>query len=293
VSQPAVSIILARKNSEDDLSAALNSLREQTFSHYQIVIADVAESMAAARNNAVRQAQGEYVAFADSDQFWAPAKLDRQFSKLKENQDLRWCYCDALVSATGMRSSDSARLQAGDILRPLLLKNFIPSGSVVMSRTVFEAMGGFDESAAYRLNEEWELWIRMAALYPAGLIDEPLVYLQPEISPSEEKHGSGKRVVESAVARHQDRLKDLRSESLAEICISAGNAHLHANQRDKARLYFEEALTHSPMRSDAYLSWVSSFLSSEAQRQIRDLHQLSRQLQRTEKGKAAEKITSG
>lgn len=285
--KPAVSVILTRRNSEDDLSSVLKTIQAQTFADFEILIAGQH------RNQLVENAQGDYLAFADPEQRWMPSKLEKQMLTLRENTEISWCYCDAFLAYTQSRCGETARLHSGNILRPLLVKNFIPPGSLVLRRAVFDALGGFDESGSYLSSEEWELWIRIAAEHPIALVNEPLmsIPIQTALSgpASEQRQTSMKRVVESAVARHRDRLKDLRSESLAEICISAGNAHLKANQRDQARLHFEEALTHAPLRPDAYLSWVSSFLSSEAQQQIRDLHNLSRQLQKTDKVKAAEK----
>jgi hypothetical protein len=284
VPKPAVSVIVSKKNSEDDLSSVLKTIQAQTFSDFEILIAGQQ------RNLAAKHAQGEYLAFAEPDQRWMPSKLEKQMITLGQNAEISWCYCDAFLAYTQSRCGESMRLHAGNILRPLLVKNFIPPGSVVLRRAVFEALGGFDESGRYLASEDWELWIRVAAEHPIALAHEPLISVALAGPDSEQRQSSMKRVVESAVARHQERLKDLRSESLAEICMSAGNARLRANQRDEARLHFEEALTHAPLRSDAYLSWVSSFLSSEAQQQIRDLHNLGRQLQKTDKTKAAEKM---
>jgi len=288
VPKPAVSIILSQKNSEDDLSSVLKTICAQTFSDFEILTASQH------CNQAVANAHGDFLAFADQDHRWMPSKLQKQMLTLRENPEISWCYCDAFLSYTQSRCGETVRLHAGNILRPLLVKNFIPPGSVLLRRPVFDAAGGFDESGSYLSSEEWELWIRLAAEHPIALLNEPLMSIPlpgPLAGPdSEQRQTSMKRVVESAVARDRDRLKDLRSESLAEICISAGNANLKADQRDQARLNFEEALTHAPLRSDAYLSWVSSFLSSEAQQQIRDLHNLGRQLQKTEKTKAAEKM---
>jgi len=284
VPKPAVSIILTKKNSEDDLSSVLKTLQAQTFSDFEILIAGQH------RNHVLKNARGDFFAFAESDQRWMPFKLQRQMLTLRENPEISWCYCDAFQAYTQSRCGETVRLHSGNILRPLLVKNFIPPGSVLLRRAVFEALGGFDESGSYLSSEEWELWIRIAAEHPIALLNEPLISV-PLCGPdSEQQQSSMKRVVESAVARHRESLQDLRSESLAEICISAGNAHLKANQRDQARMHFEEALTHAPLRSDAYLSWISSFLSSEAQQQIRDLHNLGRQLQKSDKAKAAEKM---
>jgi hypothetical protein len=282
---PTVSVIAAETNSQ----VVQDNLRHQTFRDFEILIAS--EPLPAALNRATQKAQGYFVAFLGAGQLWTPDKLEKQVRALNQNPNLQWCYCDAFCSDGKTRFSEITPLHRGNIIRPLLLRNFIPSGSVLVSRSLFHALGGFDESGAYAEAEEWELWIRLAASHEAVLVDEPLVCLPPALPATEQQQISMKRVVESAVARQQQHLQDLRSESLAEICISAGNAHLRANQRDQARSHFAEALTHSPLRPDAYLSWISSFLSSEAQQQIRDLHNLSRQLQRTEKPTQSEKIS--
>jgi hypothetical protein len=282
---PTVSVVAAETNSE----GVQDDLRHQTFRDFEIIIAS--QPLPAALNQATQKAQGDFVAFLGADQLWTPDKFERQILALRQNPDLQWCYCDAFFSDGKTRFSEITPLHRGNIIRPLLLRNFIPSGSVLVNRTLFNALGGFDESGAYAEAEEWELWIRIAAGHEAALVNEPLLCLPPALPATEQQQISMKRVVESAVARQQPHLKDLRSESLAEICISAGNAHLRANQRDQARFHFAEALTHSPLRPDAYLSWISSFLSSEAQQQIRDLHNLSRQLQRSEKPTPSEKIS--
>ncbi len=259
--KPTVSVILARTNGEA-------SIKSQTFLDFETLVADAGMSIAGGRNRAIEKARGKYLAFLDADQFWAPTKLEKQVGMLTQLPNLKWCYCRAhAIEATA---------HSGDVLRPLLLNDFIPGGSVVIRRDVFEAFGGFDESSAYSPVEEWELWLRIAAEHPLGLVDEALVHVA-----AKPMSGAMKQVIEAAVRRHPERLKELRSEALANICCLAGNAYMKSGLADEARLNFEEALTHSPLRPDTYLRWVSSFLN------------LSRHVEESEKARSIEKVGRG
>jgi hypothetical protein len=260
---PSVSIVIERTKDEQGFSTFVGKLGLQTFGDYELV-------------ESTETARGKYLAFAHPDQEWEPTKLEKQVALLTKC-GLNWCYCGAVPWAY--------RLQEGRVLRALLMGNFIPPGSVVMLHDLFLAVGGFSESEEMRGNVEWDLWLRLAALNPIGLVNEPLLTVGlPGVSSKGER-----AVVEAAVLRNEMELMDLRSEALAEICLSAGIAHLQADRRDEARADFAEALTHSPLRADAYLNWASSFLPSEAQQQIRDLHNLSRFTQRVEKKELVER----
>lgn len=263
--KPLVSVILSRTNGEA-------CLRGQTLIDFETVVADARHSLAAGRNRAVEVAQGEYLAFLDAEQLWTPTKLEKQASMLTQLPDLNWCYCRSHAVET--------RVHSGDVLRPLLLNNFVPSGSVLIRRSIFEGCGGFDESSAYSPAEEWELWLRIAAEHPLGLVDEPLIHLVAGPLTSHQQTGM-KQVIEAAVRRHPHRLKDVRSEALANICCLAGHANMRSGMADQARLNFEEALTHTPLRPDAYWRWVSSFLN------------LSRHVEGSEKTSSIENINRG
>gem|GEM_PF-3888224 len=262
---PTVSVILSRPRHEDHLQDALESVRGQSFFDLELIIRDTLQQ-------AIREAQGEYVAFLDSDHLWDSRKLEKQLAKLGANSGLKWCYSDARN-----RAQPESPLHAGQVLRPLLMNNFIPPSSVVARREVFEALGGMDETGG-GASAEWDMWLRLAARYAVDFVPEPLTQLRQQGPDGdiEELYRSQLRVVEAAVARHRSLLSDLRSYALAGICVSAGNSYLEAGNGGEARHKFAEALTHNPLRSDAYLTWASSFLSAEVQQQVRDLQALSR-----------------
>lgn len=261
---PIVSVVLARTFCQISDS--------QEFPDFELIATGPQVSTAAAWNDGISRSSGEYLAFVKPNDGWSLADLSRQLAKLCANLDLDWCYSSTVVDSP-----------SGNVLRPLLINNFIPTDSVVVRRRGLDKAGRFDESESCRSSEEWDMWLRLAASNKAGVVSAQAAALSPKLEPGEQLFNSRKHVVELAVNRWPD-LKDLRSEALAEICIRAGNSYLLVGKRTEARDKFAEALTHSPLRSDAYLSWVSSYLLTDSQQQMRDLHNLGRHLQPAKKG---------
>lgn len=105
-----VSIIMPTWNTERFIAEAIQSVLNQTYQNWELLIVDdcstdnteqvVAsfkddrikyfhneESCGAAltRNRAMREAQGEWIAFLDSDDLWMPEKLEKQIAFMREN----------------------------------------------------------------------------------------------------------------------------------------------------------------------------------------------------------------
>ena len=267
--QPLVTVVLLREQGESSMADAVSSLKNQTISDYEVTVAATARQ-------GIRESHGEYVAFLDSGHVWKRRKLEIQLNRLTSNPALHWCYCSA--------DTQGRVLPSGNILRPLLLNNFIQSSCVMARRSVLDILGNVDESGGCGLINDWDTWLRLAARYAVDFIAEPLTFRAPQVQMTEAEdieaiYRSRQRVIEAAVARHRQQLADLRSQSLAQICVSAGHSYLKAQSRVQARHKFAEALTHNPHCSDAYLSWIASFLSWEVQQQIQDLKALARHTQ--------------
>jgi glycosyltransferase involved in cell wall biosynthesis len=203
VSKPLISVVIPAFNAGKYLAEALDSVRAQTFSDYEILViddgstdrtAEIASSYdgvllltqenrgeAAARNTGIRAARGKYVAFLDADDVWLPSKLEKQAANLVENPKTAWIYTDALVfDGTARRIicriGERIRMHEGEILRHLLLRCFIPSATPVVKRTAITEAGLFDESRERRMGVDWNMWLRIAERHSATLIDEPLAY---------------------------------------------------------------------------------------------------------------------
>jgi glycosyltransferase involved in cell wall biosynthesis len=129
-----------------------------------------------ARNNGSRLARGEWLAFLDADDEWLPDKLAKQLARADEKTSV--VYTDRVnfgdIGRVAERQSNGQRLWEGDIFeRLLLVGNFITVSSVIIRKSVFERLGGFEEELL--VCEDWDLWLRYTAqggligLCPEGL----------------------------------------------------------------------------------------------------------------------------
>jgi glycosyltransferase involved in cell wall biosynthesis len=137
---------------------------------------------ASARNMAVAISSGEYLAFLDDDDEWRPGKLQYQVDVLAHPEAIDLVFTDSLnVNVAKRRSRKFSEIYAQTLqtlgqkpldnfrdvvvfrpgLRPALYRqNFIHLSSVMMRRTTFDRLGGFDP--ALRVASDIDLWVRGA-----------------------------------------------------------------------------------------------------------------------------------
>ena len=208
IQQPLVSIILPTFGRLTYLRPTVASVYRQTLEDWELIIADdgsdeetrgylrslEADSRiklvwlehtgipAIVRNAALREARGEYVAFLDSDDLWAPEKLSRQLETLRTRPACRWCY--TAVSHIDGSSQPLAEPVFGPWLpcegavfeRLVSGPVVIRTPSVLAARELVARAGGFDESI--RSGEDYDLWLRLALASEVALLDEPLVQVR-------------------------------------------------------------------------------------------------------------------
>ena len=120
-----VSIIMPSYNAEKYISAAIESVRKQTYSNWELIIVDdcskdntleivrgiqderirlyqneTNSGAAVSRNKALREARGEWIAFLDADDLWVPEKLDEQIKFMVEN-GYDFTYTDYRIQLNG------------------------------------------------------------------------------------------------------------------------------------------------------------------------------------------------
>jgi glycosyltransferase involved in cell wall biosynthesis len=163
----AVSVIIPVFNGAPFLARAVESIRRQRYAPLEIVVVDdgstddtagvvarlapdarfarqINAGPAAARNHGLRIATGDVIAFLDVDDAWPDATLASQTAVLAERPSV------AIVQGT-IREERAD----GSVLEPYFNVNL---GSFVFRRSVFDAIGGFDETL--RTGEDVDLVIR-------------------------------------------------------------------------------------------------------------------------------------
>ncbi len=193
-----LSIIIPTFNRCKLLNRALNSVFNQTYSDYEVIVIDdgstddTAEMLqknfthlryscqsnhgvSAARNKGLELAKGEWVAFLDSDDEWLPQKLEKQISLLKAKPDYKICHTEELWIRNGVRVNQMKKhKKAGGWIFPQCLPICAMSpSSILIHRSVFDSIGYFDTSLP--ACEDYDLWLRITAKYPVLYLEEPLI----------------------------------------------------------------------------------------------------------------------
>jgi len=189
------------------LKRAIKSVLNQTFQDFEIIVVDdcstdnteeTAKSFSdkrinylrheenkgegVGRNDGIRNAKGEYIAFLDDDDEWLSEKLRLQVECLDRLPiEIGAVHCGRVdmdaMSGEVLSPVDSKDFNAnekrGDICRRLLQNNFITLSSIMLRSKCFELVGAFDESIPMGL--DYDMWIRVSERFGFEYINQPLV----------------------------------------------------------------------------------------------------------------------
>jgi glycosyltransferase involved in cell wall biosynthesis len=200
MNKPLISVVIATYNMGCYLPFAIRSVLDQTYRNMEILVVDDGSTddtshtlepflddsrvryyvqrnrgQAAAKNHGLGRSKGEYVAFLDADDMWAPDKLDLQFPLFSTSESVgvvysRVSYIDETGRDLGIADNELFR---GRVSGPLLIRNFIGFGTAVVKKQCFERLGGFKENL--RMGIDYDLWLRFSTQYEFEYIDRPLL----------------------------------------------------------------------------------------------------------------------
>jgi teichuronic acid biosynthesis glycosyltransferase TuaG len=202
-SQPLVSVIVPTHERLPYLMEAVQAILAQSYPALELLIVadghdqDVADFVsglqdlrakylacppggrpAIPRNFGIRHAQGEYIAFCDDDALWHRDKIQKQIAlMLQERLDFTFTACSS-IDQNGNRIDDYLLGNFGRVEKSkflLSLGGMIYNSSIVVSRSLLNKSGLFDEVASLRSVEDYEICSRMLIHSDGVGIREPLV----------------------------------------------------------------------------------------------------------------------
>jgi glycosyltransferase involved in cell wall biosynthesis len=262
---PEVSIVLPTFNRLQYLRPAVDSVFAQTFTDWELIVADdgseeeTAAYLAvltnppkvkvlrlahtgnpgAVRNAACRVARGEYIAFLDSDDVWLPEKLALQVASLRSHPERGWSHTAFAVVdesgelLTGSRARWWPAVEGWILERWIKLEFSIAVPSVMVRRQLLEQLGGFDEKQ--RMCEDYDLFLRLAALSEIDGVRETLVHVRKHQghfhSDSIALEDQG-RALEKMLAASDDRsLRSLLRRERAKVAASLARSQAVCGDR--------------------------------------------------------------
>lgn len=187
---PLVSIIIPTYNRAEKLERALKSVVAQTYPHWECIVIDnhsidnteeVIKKInhakikllkihnhgviAASRNLGIRHADGEFIAFLDSDDWWAPLKLERSVDYLRQGADV------VFHSLWRVRKLNQRiflkKVKAWSLSTPVYHHlithgDALPNSSVVLKTELLADVNALSEDLRLIAAEDYDCWLRIA-----------------------------------------------------------------------------------------------------------------------------------
>lgn len=205
---PTVSVVIPSYNHEKYIEETLDSILNQTFQDFEIIITDDGSSdqsvekikkyldpriklyvfeknkgACTALNNCIINSKGKYIAYVSSDDVWEPDKLEKQL-KFLENSQVPVVFTKAKIIDENSNIFTEKNHPYYSIFdqdnrsREERLRNFFFSGnclchpSILIKKSVYDELGLYNERMANL--PDFEMWIRICMKYDIHILDEKL-----------------------------------------------------------------------------------------------------------------------
>lgn len=298
-----ISVIIPTYNCDKYICEALDSVLDQTYSDYEIIVIDDGSTdttramianrypsvryyyvqnngVSSARNAGISMAQGELIAFLDADDKWLAEKLEKQAAMfVDETVGLvfteNYFFNEQGISEFTANKKD--RLMHGNIVRNIFLNSYVVTSTVMVRKSVFDQVGMFEEELS--VAEDDNMWMRIGMKYGIALLDERLVQYRMTV-------GSLSSDFNALVIGANKQLELLRSRytdlynSLGWLTIRKKYADLYFSEAYRdftqgnytlSRTRFIDSFKNYPFRLRSLFYFLSTYLSWQTIEMIRGM----------------------
>ena len=256
---PKVSVLMTVYNAGAYLEASLASITDQSFADWELVVVDDASTdgslsvlqdwsrrdprirvipnqqnkgQTPCLNQGLRLCQGTWIARQDADDLSHPRRLELQLEYLQNHPET------VLLGTQGVLINERGRRiglldipcdAAGILWAASFLNPFLHTSVIFRRDVVVAEFGGYDER--FRIAQDYDLWMRLAAIYPTANLKARLVSYR-HLGSSLSKTGSETAFAEASLisAREARRVFRRSLDTQEEIMVAAFRRGLHASE---------------------------------------------------------------
>jgi len=246
VNNPKISVIIITKNRASFIAKAIESVLNQTFTDWELIILDndsndgtegiVAcykakdnrikyqknpkdQGISKSRNVAISLSRGKYIAMLDSDDYWIDKnKLQKQFDFLEKNPDFGMIGSAIVcVDKNGEKIRDYFyETEDKKIRRRILIRNQFTQSSVMFRKSVLDEIEGYSETL--NVAEDFDLWLEIGRRYKfANLKDQTTAYTIHTGGVSKERKIEMAKTVNKIIERNKNNYPNYFIAKLSSI----------------------------------------------------------------------------
>lgn len=221
LARATVDVIIPTFNSQEFLLEALNSCFKQTHPVNEVIIVDDGSSESSiaylreleaefpklriirnthtglpgiGRQIGIKASDAEWIAFLDSDDYWAPEKIEKQI-RSADSTNSRLVYSNGWIVKAGSTEEIFFNEFPKKIsFSELLATNWLLNSSVIVKRELFASKTAYATSARLRAVEDYATWLRLATICDFCGVDEPLTYYRDHSGSIKSEDASDPRI---------------------------------------------------------------------------------------------------
>lgn len=208
-----VSIVMPAYNAEKYIGEAIESVLNQTYSNYELIIVDDAskdqtanivkklvvktdnirfyqneknKGVSYTRNFAISKAYGDWIAFLDSDDKWHKEKLEKQIRFLHKEINAKLVFTgSAFINEKNKKYDYVLTVPEKIVFKELLKQNVISCSSVLVNKECFQKIKMMNDS----MHEDFAVWLQILneIQYAYGINEPLLLYRLSKKSKSSNK----------------------------------------------------------------------------------------------------------
>jgi glycosyltransferase involved in cell wall biosynthesis len=287
---PKISVLIPVYNGAKFVSETIQSILNQTFNDYEIVVVDDGSTDATksiideftkqfpnkiryiyqdnsgvsiARNTAINNAKGEFIAFLDSDDYSAKNRLEEEIRIIESDSRIGLVHANVTkVDGNGKVIETDLRAKqylSGNIFEHLFLRKAnIACSTVLFRKSCCNRIGLFDVHLTKLGCEDRDFWLRLSKEYKIVYIDKILSFyrITPQsMSQNVDQMFKARLYIINKYCPENDKNKlYIRNKALSKIFRDSGDELLLQKKYSSARREYKKAILHNPF---SFWPWVN------------------------------------